>query len=305
MSNPHFTNMRDAHIVCYEFKREGAMNGKKDVKLTTADKQHVILITGASSGFGKAFAELFAARGYSVFGTSRSADSSVANGVTMVPMDVTDDDSVNSAVDYVFAQTGRMDVVINNAGYGIGGAIEDMTVDEARALFETNFFGVHRVCRAVIPILRAQGHGHIINIGSLGGVVSFPFQSFYSATKSALASLSDGLSMELKPFGIKVTRVEPGDYKTGFSDARIKAGKSGADSAYYQRCQRALEVMEQDERSGADSAQLASKLLRIVEMQQPGLVYREGPAWQTFAVGLAAWLPNRLVEKLLMFNYKT
>lgn len=271
----------------------------------TSNRKRVVLITGASSGLGKATAELFASRGYRVFGTSRKANGRAVNGVTMVPMDVTEDESVNNAVATVVDQAGRIDVLINNAGYGIGGAIEDTTVDESKALFETNFFGVHRVCRAVAPILRAQGHGHIINIGSLGGVVSFPFQSFYSATKSALASISDGLSMELKAFGIKVTRVEPGDYKTGFSDARTMAANSGADSVYYQRCQRAIEIMARDEQSGADSAQLANKLVKIAEMRRPGLVYREGMLQQTLSVSLAPWLPNWLVEKLLMLNYKT
>jgi len=272
--------------------------------MTSSNTQRVIFLTGASSGLGKASAELLASRGYRVFGTSRSADYSKVNSVTMVPMDVTEDDSVNSAVEYVFDQAGSIDVVINNAGCGIAGAIEDTAVDEARALFETNFFGVHRVCRAVVPILRAQGHGHIINIGSLAGVLSIPFQSFYSASKSALASLSDGLSMELKPFGIKVTRIEPGDYKTGFTDARVMVEKSGVDSVYKQRCERAIKVMEQDEQNGADSAQLAGKLLQIVEMQQPALVYREGMAMQKVAASLAALLPNKLIEKMLISTYK-
>jgi short-subunit dehydrogenase len=272
--------------------------------MATTNNQVVILITGATSGFGKAFAELFVTRGYRVFGTGRKADYSEVNGVTMIPMDVTQDDSVYSAVEYVMDQAGGIDVVINNAGYGIAGAIEDTTVDEARDIFETNFFGIHRVCRAVIPILRAKGHGHIINIGSMGGVVSIPFQSFYSATKSALASLSDGLSMELKPYGIIVTRIEPGDYKTGFTNARIMAKKSGTDSIYDQRCRAAIEVMEQDEQNGADSNQLAKRLVKIVEMKQPGLVYREGMRIQTTLVSLLSWLPNRLVEKLLMGAYK-
>jgi short-subunit dehydrogenase len=272
--------------------------------MTTTNKQGVILITGATSGFGKAFAELFVKRGYRVFGTGRKADNSEVNGVTMIPMDVTEDDSVYSAVEYVKEQAGSIDVVINNAGYGIAGAIEDTTIDEARAIFETNFFGIHRVCRAVIPILRAQGHGHIINIGSLGGVVSIPFQSFYSATKSALASLSDGLSMELKPYGINVTRIEPGDYKTGFTNARVMATNSGADSIYDQRCRAAIEVMEQDEQNGAESNQLANRLVKIVEMKKPGLVYREGMRIQTTLVSLLSWLPNRLVEKMLMGVYK-
>jgi short-subunit dehydrogenase len=276
----------------------------KDLTPEMTPEKKVVVITGASSGFGEAFARLFAENGYTVFGTSRKTDYSEANGVTMVPMDVTSDSSVNEAIGYIIDKAGRLDVIINNAGYGIAGAIENTSIDEARAQFETNFFGVHRVCRAVVPMLRSQGHGHIINIGSLGGVVSIPFQAFYSASKSALASFSDGLSMELKPFGIHVTRIEPGDYKTGFTGARIMTKQSAADSIYLQRSKQAILIMERDEQNGADSAQLANKLLKIVEMELPGLVYREGMFMQKLLVGLLGWLPNRWVEKLLMSTYK-
>ena len=263
-----------------------------------------MLVTGASSGFGKACAELLARSGFKVFGTSRRADYSVVNAVTMVPMDVNIDESVKAAVDYVHKEGGAIDVLLNNAGYGISGAIEDTTIDEAKALFETNFFGVHRVCVAVVPIMREQASGHIINIGSLGGVVSIPFQAFYSASKSALASLSDGLSMELKPYGIRVTRIEPGDYKTGFTDSRVMVGKSGTGSLYDERCQRAISIMEYDEQNGADPEQLARKLLKILQMKDAGLVYREGMLVQKLLVKLMPLLPNRLTEKLLMMTYK-
>ncbi len=264
----------------------------------------VVLITGASSGFGKAFAELLARNGYRVFGTSRRADFSEVNAVTMIPMDVNDEESVRAAVDYVCAQAGTIDVLINNAGYGISGAVEDTTVDEARALFETNFFGVHRVCKAVIPIMREQACGHIINVGSIGGVVSIPFQAFYSASKSALASLSDGLGMELKPFGIRVTRIEPGDYKTGFTSNRVMVDGSRAGSPYQRRCQRAVAVMEHDEQNGADPDKLAAKLLKIIQLDRCGLVYREGMLSQTLLVKLLPLLPRRWTQKLIMMTYQ-
>ena len=142
-------------------------------------------------------------------------------------MDVTDEKSVEHAVNYVLEQAGRVDVVINNAGAGIASSVEDTSIEEARALFELNFFGVHRVCRTLIPHFRKQGSGHTINIGSLGWVVPIPFRAFYSASKAAVTSLSDGLSIELKQFGIGVTRVEPGDYKTGFTDASIMTVQGG------------------------------------------------------------------------------
>ncbi|MBT4521738.1 MAG: SDR family oxidoreductase [Halieaceae bacterium] len=266
--------------------------------------QPVVLITGASSGLGQACAEHLAVNGFRVYGTSRGADYASINEFAMVPMDVTDDASVQAAVDYVVEQAGTIDIVVNNAGYGISGAIEDTSLEESRALFETNFFGVHRVCRAVIPLMRKQGRGHIINIGSLGGVVTIPFQAFYSATKSALAGLSDGLSMELAPFGIRVTRIEPGDYQTGFTANRVWTDESGSGSVYRERSQRAVSIMEHDEQNGAEASELAGKLLQIVQMKRPDLVYREGMLGQTLGVILLAWLPNRWAQQIIMKMYK-
>lgn len=133
-----------------------------------APDRPIVLVTGASSGMGRACAELLAANEYNVFGTSRGANFGDVNGVTMVPMDVNEDSSVKAAIDYIQREAGPIDVLLNNAGFGISGAIEDTSVDEARQLFETNFFGVHRVCNAVIPTMRQRGRGHIVNIGSRG-----------------------------------------------------------------------------------------------------------------------------------------
>jgi short-subunit dehydrogenase len=266
-------------------------------------QQKVILVTGASSGFGQAFVEKFAANGYKVYGTSRNANYTKKDGVVMIPMDITDNDSIMNAFSYILDEAGSLDILVNNAGFGISGSIEDTSIEEAEALFDTNFFGTHRLCRAVIPLMRNQGQGHIINIGSLGGLVSIPFQAFYSASKSALASLSDGLSMELQPYGIKVTRIEPDDYKTGFTAARVMVEKSGHESIYDERCKKAISVMEHDEQNGADSKQLAAKLLEIAESSNPKLVYREGMFIQKFLVGLLNYLPNRLVQKILMDTY--
>jgi short-subunit dehydrogenase len=268
----------------------------------------VILITGASSGLGKACAEALVKRGHSVYGTSRYArfldNSADPESLKMIPMDVNDDISVARAVAHVIDKAGVIHVVVNNAGYGIAGAVEDTTIDEAKALFDTNFFGIHRVCRAVLPYLRQQGFGHIINVGSLGGVVSIPFQSFYSASKAALARLSDGLSMELKPFGIKVTRIEPGDYNTGFTSNRVFVAASDPSGVYGERCSGAVAVMEHDEQNGADPIDMANFLVKIIESRHPALNYRVGMFMQKFLVGLVPFLPDRVVEKLLMGTYR-
>lgn len=266
----------------------------------------VILVTGASSGLGKACAELLLQSGHVVYGTSRKVkfiNNSAEGALKLIPMDVDDDMSVARAIGHIIDENGVIDVVVNNAGYGLAGAIEDTRVDEAKALFETNFFGVHRVCREVLPYLREQQSGHIINVGSLGGVVTIPFQTFYSASKAALASLSDGLRMEVKPFGIKVSRIEPGDYCTGFTGKRVYAEAALLKGVYSDRCYRAVGIMEADELNGARPEQFARLLLHIIETADPGQNYRSGLLVQKLLVALSSYMPRSWVEKLLMKTY--
>jgi NAD(P)-dependent dehydrogenase (short-subunit alcohol dehydrogenase family) len=291
--------------------------GKRMVKEQAGKR--VVLITGASSGIGDSVARCLVSRGYKVYGTSRkpstagitgnkkktaaeSASKSVMD-FQMLGMDVTDTDSIDSAVQKIISSEGRLDILINNAGIGFAGSIEETTNAEAMAQFDTNFFGVHRMCRAVIPQMRMQGSGHIVNIGSMGGEIAIPFQAFYSASKAALAMLSDGLSMELKPFGITVSRIDPGDYKTAFTDNRIFVAASTSQSKYYERCQRAVAVMEHDEQNGADPEELARFLANVLEASSPKTKYRAGLLLQRFMVGLAPFLPARTVENLLMKTY--
>jgi len=269
----------------------------------------VVLITGASAGFGLACSELLAERGHRVYGTSRRADFPAAPAAgdsrrTMIPMDVCDDDSVRIAVEFVLKREGRIDVVVNNAGVGLAGSIEDTTVDEARALFETNFFGVLRVCRAVLPTLRAQKSGLIVNISSLAGLVTVPFQGFYSASKYALESMSDALRMELQPFGVCVALLEPGDFKTAFTDSRAFSAASGDGSVYRERCERAVATMERDERNGADPRQLATLLARIIDAPSPRSRYSVGAFGQRFGAALSRVLPSSLVDRAMRAIYK-
>ena len=170
----------------------------------------VVLITGASSGIGKVTAQHLAGLGYRVYGTSRKAENGNrtfsdenSNGfIEMVNLDVCDNQSAKKAVEYVIEQEGRIDVLINNAGFGISGAIEETTEEEALAQFNTNFFGMHRMCRNVLPIMRKQKKGLIINIGSVAGQFSIPYQSMYSASKYAMESYTESLRMEVRDWGI-------------------------------------------------------------------------------------------------------
>jgi len=268
----------------------------------------VVLITGASSGLGRACAEHLSQLGHRVYGTSRRAalpaEEAAGPGPWLLPLDVRDDASVRRAVDFVLRREGRLDVVVNNAGVGIAGAVEDTAPEEARELFETNFFGVHRVCRAVLPTLRSQRSGLIVNVSSLGGLVTIPFQGFYSASKFALESLSEALRMELKPHGVHVTLVEPGDFKTDFTENRTFAAGSGPESAYDERCRRAVAVMEHDERNGADPSELARLIARLLEKTAPRTRYPVGMFFQKLLVGIKRLLPAGLFERGLMAYYK-
>ena len=268
----------------------------------------VVLITGASSGFGKACAEHLAGLGHRVYGTSRRArvedGETVPGRVRMLPMDVREDDSVEHAVACVRTDAGRLDVLVNNAGLALAGAVEDTSVAEARDLFETNLFGAHRVCRAVLPILRAQGAGLIVNVSSLAGLVTVPFQGFYSASKYALESMTDALRMEVAPFGIQVVLIEPGDFKSGFTAARVYAAASGDGSPYAARCARAVGVMEHDEQHGADPTFLATLLAQAIAAETPRTRYPVGARVQTLAVRLRHVLPTRVLDRVLMRTYK-
>lgn len=265
----------------------------------------VVLITGASSGLGQACAEHLATLGHRVYGTSRGADTEPTGGSPrLIRMDVRDDDSVHAAVELVLDREGRLDAVVNNAGVGLAGSVEDTTPDEAASLFETNLFGAHRVCRAVLPTLRRQGSGLVVNVSSLGGRVTVPFQGFYTASKFALESMTEALRMEAAPFGIRVTMIEPGDFRTDFTAHRTFARGSESTSAYGRRCREAVSVMEKDERSGADPAEVARLLARLIESDSLRPRYPVGGWAQRLVVGLKRFLPDTLFERAVARYYR-
>lgn len=272
------------------------------------DKRNV-LITGASSGIGKACAEHLAKQdSFHVFGTSRHAPfppaSSSSKDLEMIKMDVNDDDSVKQTIEYILQETGRLDVVVNNAGFGIAGAIEDTSVAKAKEQFETNFFGIHRVCRAVLPLMRKQGSGYIINISSIGGIVGLPFQGFYSATKFAVEGLTEALRMEARPFGIHVVLIEPGDIKTSFTERRTKIKDTIENSAYRKYFERTMEIVERDEQSGSSPELVARLLERIINHPSPKPRYKVGPLAQKFVGSLKGKIPDRSIEWILRKYYK-
>ena len=260
----------------------------------------MVLVTGASSGLGAATALHLASLGHRVYAASRrgtiegshaAAPPGPPAQLTPLTMDVDDDESVRRAVDAVWASEGRIDVVVNCAGYGIAGAIEDTPMAAAQAQFDTNVFGVLRVCQRVLPVMRRAGAGMIVNVTSIAGEFALPFQGLYSASKFAVEGLSEALRVEVRPFGIDVVLVQPGDFRTGFTAARRLAAPG--DSAYADRARRALTIAARDENAGADPRQAARLIARIVASRRPKLRYVAGPAAQEWLMRLRYVLPGR------------
>jgi NAD(P)-dependent dehydrogenase (short-subunit alcohol dehydrogenase family) len=226
--------------------------------------QKIVLITGASSGIGRATAELLASRGYRVFSTARDPDTvAPVRGVELLPLDVRDDASVASSVEAVLGQTGRIDVLVNNAGYSVVGAIEETSASEAQALFDTNVFGVLRMVRAVLPAMRRQGSGTIVNTSSVLGFLPAPFMGLYASSKHALEGLSESLDHEVRGFGIRVVLVEPGFTKTPFGANTIHALQTIA--AYAGTLRQASDRIIARTQDGSGPETVAAEILRAVE----------------------------------------
>ena len=273
--------------------------------------QRVVLVTGASSGIGKCCAEYLSQQGYRVYGTSRRAKatdseqrSSNTNLFQMVQMDVTDESSVKKGIDSIIARESRIDVVVNNAGFAIIGSLEDTTIAEAKSQLETNFFGALRVCRAVLPVMRRQCAGYIVCVSSIGGLIGLPFQSAYSASKFALEGAMEALRMEVRPFGIQVVLIEPGDFKTGITTQRQKADKSTGNSTYYGTFQKVLRIVESGERKAPTPERIAILINKLIHMNAPRLRYTVGTFSQRIAVPLKKILPSRLFESLISGSFQ-
>jgi NAD(P)-dependent dehydrogenase (short-subunit alcohol dehydrogenase family) len=219
-------------------------------------------------------------------------------------MDVDDDGAVREAIERLMDRAERIDAVVHCAGFGIGGAVEDTEDDEARAIFETNLLGTLRVCRAVLPRMRCQGSGTVVVVSSIGGRIALPFQGLYSATKFAVEGLLEAMSMEVGSFGVRVALIEPGDFHTGFTDRRARVRRSRQGSAYHNAFERALTVIEADERGGATPEPIARLVERVLLSNRPRLRYTIGPLPQRLAVRLKGILPGRAFEKILRVYYR-
>ena len=263
----------------------------------------VILITGASSGFGKAMAAHLAAAGHTVYGTSRKPQTA-SEACKMLQVDVTDRASIVAAVQQIIAAEGRIDVLVNNAGMGIGGAAELATDDEIALQMNTNFLGTARVCSCVLPYMRRQRKGLIINISSIGGVFGIPYQGWYSASKFAVEGYSEALSLEVAQFGVRVVLVEPGDFNTGFTRSRRISTATQADTDYAPSFARVLQHIEHDENQGGNPDYLARKIVKIVAARRPRLRYVVTPNLaEKISIALSKLMCGRHFQALLRRFY--
>ncbi|PHR98639.1 MAG: short-chain dehydrogenase/reductase [Leeuwenhoekiella sp.] len=263
----------------------------------------VVLITGASSGIGKSIAEYLVTKGFTVYGTSRNPKSDHLNGVHLIPLDVTQTETIKTAVATILEKEGKLDVLINNAGKGITGPLEEIPEEELKLVFETNYFGPIAVMKAVLPTMRKHRKGLIINVTSIAGYMGLPYRSAYSATKGALSLTTEALRMELKEFNVKVTNVAPGDFATNIASGRYHAPLR-EDSDYAKNYGKSLSLMDEHVDEGEDPMLMAKAVFDIINTKEPQVDYKVGAFMQRFSTYLKGVLPGKTYERLLLKHYQ-
>jgi len=264
----------------------------------------VVLITGGSSGIGKSVAIFLTERGFTVYGTSRNPDRITEKlPFKLIALDVTDAETIKAAVSDVIAKEGKLDVLINNAGVGITGPIEETPDVEIKKAFQTNVFGPLDVIKAVLPQMRTQNRGLIINITSIAGYMGLPYRGVYSATKGTLELLTEALRMEIKDFNIQMTNVAPGDFATNIASGRYHSPVLD-DSPYKVPYGNTLKLMNEHVDEGNDPIEMARVIHNIIMNDSPKIHYKVGAFMQKFSIVLKRILPDKTYEKLLLNHYK-
>ncbi len=265
----------------------------------------VVLVTGGSSGIGSATCRFLHDKGCTVYGTSRkTANGDTLNGIKMLRLDLNDHSTIQKAVAYLIEKEGRLDVLVNNAGVGIAGAVEDTSSEETESVFRTNVFGVLECCRAVIPQMRKQGGGRIINISSIAGEFGLPFRGVYCATKSALDLLSETMRMELSPANIHVSYIQPGDIRTEINTNRIIARRSKSpESPHYKRFQQIYREISEEVSSAKSPETVARTVYEVMNIARPKMRYPTASFIQRLSLTLNRILPKHLFQKMLMRKY--
>ena len=263
----------------------------------------VVLITGGSSGIGKSVGEFLTEKGYIVYGTSRNPKNYSDSAFKIITLDVTKKETIATAINTVVEAEGRVDVLINNAGVGITGPIEEIPEVEIKANFETNFFGPINVIKAVLPQMRKQQSGLIINITSIAGYMGLPYRGIYSASKGALEIITEAFRMEIKDFNIQMTNIAPGDFATNIASGRFHAPIKES-SPYKNSYSNTLKLMDAHVDEGKDPLLMAKAVYKVINTSKPKVHYKIGEFMQKFSIVLKRILPDKLYEKLLLNHYK-
>ncbi|MCK0179985.1 SDR family oxidoreductase [Flavobacteriaceae bacterium S0862] len=263
----------------------------------------VVLITGGSSGIGKSVGEFLKGKGFTVYGTSRNPQNYPDSQFPIVALDVIDNKSILNCIEEVISNEGKIDVLINNAGAGITGPIEEIPEAEIKRNFDTNFFGPINVIKAVLPKMRTQNSGLIINVTSIAGYMGLPYRGVYSASKGALELITEAFRMEIKGFNINMTNIAPGDFATNIAAGRYHAPVNNS-SPYKKSYGNTLKLMDEHVHSGQDPLLMAKAIFKVINSKSPKVHYKVGKFMQKISIVLKRVLPDKVYEKLLMNHYK-
>lgn len=263
----------------------------------------ICLVTGGTSGIGEAIAKGLAANGHKVYASGRNpTQEKVSDNFSYIKMDVQSDSSVQSAIQKIIDLEGRIDIIVNSAGLGIAGPIEETPINSIQNVFDTNFYGIVRICQSALPFMRAQRSGLIINISSIASEMGLPFRGYYSASKAAVDVFTETLRMEIEPFNVKACTVQPGDYNTNISKNRSEVDCS-TDSVYYETYQKVRNLVNEEVGTSGDPKDVSKKILEIINNKNPSVKYKVGPFIQVLATFAKKVLPQKLFEYLIMRNY--
>ncbi len=267
-------------------------------------RQKIVLITGGSSGIGRSIGLHLKSKGYKVYGTTRNLENYPEfSDFQLIELDVRDNASIALAINNLIVSEGFLDVLINNAGIGITGPIEETPEAEIKKTFDTNFHGPINVARAALPQMRKQNSGLIINITSIAGYMGLPYRGIYSASKGALELLTEALRMETKDFGIKITNLAPGDFATNIAAGRYHTPANSV-SPYYKSYGKTLAIINDHVQVGQDPIKVAEMVFKIINTKNPKVHYKVGSPMQKFSLVLKKILPDKIYERLLLKHYK-
>ena len=260
-----------------------------------------VLVTGASSGIGFEIATYLSSKGYKVYGASRTAPSS--DTFTPIKLDVTDQESVDRGIDQIISNEGKIDVLVNNAGVGSAGAVEKTPIDDIKRSFEVNLFGVVRLCQAVLPYMREQKYGRIINMSTLGSMLGLPFRGFYSGSKGAMDLMTESLRLEVERFGIQACTIHPGEVSTNIGEHRIVSIEKD-DPVYGSAIERAFKELEDSVAHGKDPKLFGPYIEKIIRSKKVKRNYYIGTFNELLGVKLKKFLPYYIYEKIIRAYFK-